>query len=239
MNQTHYFLIIPAGGSGKRMGSEAPKQYLELDGKSLLQHTLERMHRLPHFSRIVVAAAETDSLFISMLQQLPTDLRTRLVVAPGGAERMHSVRNALLALQDEARADDWVLVHDAVRPCVRTSDVEKLISVLQDEPAGGLLAVPARDTIKTADATGYVTGTLERSILWQAVTPQMFRYGVLTRALDLAVQTGGQMTDEAAAVEQLGLPVKLVAGRSDNIKITWPEDLLLAAALLTGQAKEH
>lgn len=163
---------------------------------------------------------------------LPRSLRERITTVPGGTERMHSVLNALRALEGRAIEQDWVLVHDAVRPCVRRADLEHLMTVLANEPAGGLLGIPVRDTLKRADATGQVLATLERTNLWQAATPQMFRYGPLLEALTAAVRAGLVLTDEAAAVERLGMPVKLVQGQSDNIKVTWPEDLQLADALL-------
>ncbi len=220
------------------MQAEVPKQYLMVAGKSLLQHSLERLGALPEIDRIVVALAAEDSDWPMLLQHLPTNITDKLLLAEGGAERMESVANALSALQPFAADDDWVLVHDAVRPCVHPSDVRKLMRELLQERAGGLLAVPVRDTLKESDGSQLVVRTVERSRIWQAATPQMFRFAVLQRAIQRVQAEHKIVTDEASAVEALGLPVRLVPGRSDNIKVTYPEDLVLAAAVLQAQARE-
>ena len=178
-----HFLVVPAAGRGRRAGLGLPKQFARVCGKPLLQHTLECFAPLPGISGMLLALDEQDEATQDFLASLPADLRQRLVTVPGGAERMHSVLNALHALQGRARDDDWVLVHDAVRPCLRRADVERLFETLAPECAGGLLAVPVRDTLKRADATGQVLATLERGDVWQAATPQMFRYGLLRQAL--------------------------------------------------------
>lgn len=152
---------------------------------------------------------------------------------------MQSVLNALTALQPFAEDNDWVLVHDAVRPCIHPADVHKLMHELASEAAGGLLAIPVRETLKESDGGQLVQRTVDRSRMWQAATPQMFRFAVLQRALQqAAVARRAAPTDEAAAVEAQGLPVRLVAGRTDNIKVTYPGDLLLAAAVLEAQSRE-
>ena len=220
------------------MQAEVPKQYLMVAGKSLLQHSLERLGALPEIDRIVVALAAEDSDWPMLLQHLPTNITDKLLLAEGGAERMESVANALSALQPFAADDDWVLLHDAVRPCVHPSDVRKLMRELLQERAGGLLAVPVRDTLKESDGSQLVVRTVERSRIWQAATPQMFRFAVLQRAIQRVQAEHKIVTDEASAVEALGLPVRLVPGRSDNIKVTYPEDLVLAAAVLQAQARE-
>ena len=220
------------------MQAEVPKQYLMVAGKSLLQHSLERLGALPEIDRIVVALAAENSDWPMLLQHLPTNITDKLLLAEGGAERMESVANALSALQPFAADDDWVLVHDAVRPCVHPSDVRKLMRELLQERAGGLLAVPVRDTLKESDGSQLVVRTVERSWIWQAATPQMFRFAVLQRAIQRVQAEHKIVTDEASAVEALGLPVRLVPGRSDNIKVTYPEDLVLAAAVLQAQARE-
>lgn len=232
MKPSRYFLIIPAAGSGKRMGLQSAKQFLSVQGKSILQHTLQRFSAVPGLELTVLALNLQDQASTDFLTALPAALQQRLRIVAGGAERMHSVQCALEALQGEAADDDWVLVHDAVRPCVRAADVIKLMGTLANEPAGGLLALPVRDTLKRAAADGHVLSTLDRTNVWQAATPQMFRYAVLVQALAAAQAAGVQVTDEAAAVERLGLPVKLVPGHADNIKLTWPEDLALLEALL-------
>jgi 2-C-methyl-D-erythritol 4-phosphate cytidylyltransferase len=151
----------------------------------------------------------------------------------GGAERGQSVRNGLEALREWAGPDDWVLVHDAVRPCLCTEDLDRLLAELDDDPVGGLLAVPVRDTLKQADATGRVATTVDRAQLWHALTPQMFRLGLLCDALQSALARGLRVTDEAAAMEAAGFSPRLVEGRADNVKITRPEDLALAEFYLT------
>jgi 2-C-methyl-D-erythritol 4-phosphate cytidylyltransferase len=166
-------------------------------------------------------------------------LARKLVTAAGGAERMQSVSNALAALRPFAADHDWVLVHDAVRPCVHPADVRKLMRELAREEAGGLLAVPVRETLKESDEGQRVSRTVDRSRIWQAATPQMFRFAVLERALQRAIAARKTATDEAAAVEECGGPVRLVAGRADNLKVTYPGDLLLAAAILETQAREE
>jgi 2-C-methyl-D-erythritol 4-phosphate cytidylyltransferase len=169
---------------------------------------------------------------------LPLTLVSKLLVAEGGSERMQSVSNALALLEPFAAADDWVLVHDAVRPCVQASDARKLMQELRQERAGGLLALQVRETLKEGDERGFVQRTVDRSRIWQAATPQMFRFSVLQSALQQALADNRSVTDEAAAVEAAGLPVRLVTGRADNIKVTYPGDLALVAAVLQAQAAE-
>jgi 2-C-methyl-D-erythritol 4-phosphate cytidylyltransferase len=221
------------------MQADTPKQYLGIAGKTLLQRSLERLGALPEISRIAVALAADDAAWIDVAKQLRPELAGKVVTATGGAERMQSVSNALDALRPFAADDDWVLVHDAVRPCAHPLDVRKLMQELLREEAGGLLAVRVRETLKESDAKERVLRTVDRSNIWQAATPQMFRFAVLQRALRQAIDAGRSVTDEAAAVEALGLPVRLVAGRADNLKVTYPGDLPLAAAILEAQAHEE
>lgn len=221
------------------MQAETPKQYLPVSGSTLLQHSLERVGGMPEIARIVIALAADDSTWSTLARQLQPELAAKVLVTTGGAERMQSVVKALEALQPYAQGDDWVLVHDAVRPCVHPADVRKLMQELAHDPSGGLLAVPVRETLKESDGGQQVQRTIDRSRLWQAATPQMFRFAVLQRALQHATAAQNTVTDEAAAVEALGLPVRLVAGRADNIKVTYPGDLLLAAAVLDAQAREE
>jgi 2-C-methyl-D-erythritol 4-phosphate cytidylyltransferase len=230
-----YFLVLPAAGSGRRMQAEVPKQYLELNGSSLLEHSLERLGALPEIAHIAIALAADDLTWPALAKRLRPEVARKVLVTTGGAERMQSVANALAALRPLAADADWVLVHDAVRPCVHPADVRKLMQELAQEEAGGLLGVPVRETLKESADGEFVRRTVDRSRIWQAATPQMFRFAVLQRALQQATAA----TDEAAAVEGLGLPVRLVAGRADNIKITYPGDLLLAAAVLAAQAAEE
>lgn len=232
MSTPRHFLVIPAAGSGRRMQQSLPKQYLQVLGKSLLQHTLESLDDLAQLDVIVLAVTPQDEHIDAVLAALAPDLREKVLLVEGGAERAQSVRAGIVALAAQAAPQDWVLVHDAVRPCVRSDDVRLLLLELQNETAGGLLAQPVRDTLKRADAHGYVQSTVDREWLWQAATPQVFRHGILLQALNHCEAQGLLVTDEAAAVEALGLPVKLVQGHADNIKVTWPEDLALAETLL-------
>jgi len=229
-------LLLPAAGSGRRMAAERPKQYLSVAGKTLLQHTLERLALLPLAERITLVLAAGDPWWPEVAAGLPLALRRRLQCVDGGAERAASVLQGLEALQPGVQAEDFVLVHDAVRPCVALEDIRRLMVSLEHEPAGGLLASPLRDTLKRVDAAGYVVSTADRRGLWSAAAPQMFRYGVLLEAVRAAQRAGVMVTDEAQAVEQLGHRVLVVAGRADNIKVTFPEDLPLVERLLQGGA---
>lgn len=231
--EARYFLVLPAAGSGLRMGAERPKQYLDLNGLPVLQQTLQRLAAMVHFSNIVLVLSADDAYWPELADELQPALREKILLAEGGAQRCDSVLHGLMALKDLARESDWVLVHDVVRPCVHVDDVRKLIADLQQETAGGLLASPLRETLKHSDGAGMVQHTVDRSRLWCAATPQMFRYGVLLHALRQARASTAQMvTDEAEAVERIGQPVRLVPGRADNVKITFPEDLQLASLLL-------
>jgi 2-C-methyl-D-erythritol 4-phosphate cytidylyltransferase len=160
-----------------------------------------------------------------------------VLTAPGGVERAESVANALTVLRERAADGDWVLVHDAARPCVRREDLVKLIAELRDDPVGGLLAVPVRDTMKQADAEQRCAATVDRSRLWHALTPQMFRLGALRAALRAALAAGVTVTDDASAMERVGLRPRLVEGHADNLKITRPEDLALAEFHLRQQGR--
>ncbi len=223
--------VIPAAGSGMRMGEAVPKQYLPLAGRTVIEHSMARLAALPRVAGLVVALAEGDPYWSTLQPQLGVPVQR----ITGGAERCHSVLAALTWLLGVADAHDWVLVHDAARPCVRRADLQRLIATLAEDSVGGLLAVPARDTKKRADATGRVLETVDRADLWQAQTPQMFRLGTLHEALSRAIAAGVLVTDEASAMEQAGLMPRLVEGHADNIKITRPEDLVLAEFYLSQQ----
>jgi len=233
--------VVPAAGVGSRMNSAVPKQYLQLQGKSVLALALLRLLELPLISNIVVAiSAEELQSEDSYWQQLQFNNNSRIQVCAGADSRHGSVANALTALVDKAHEDDWILVHDAVRPCVRSSDIQALINAVQHHPAGGLLAAPVRDTLKIAEpGRDSVQGTLDRRHVWAAFTPQMFRYGLLRKALQHAVSTGIEITDESSAIEALNYSPLLIRGNPDNIKITHPGDLLLASAILTAQTSER
>jgi len=224
MNRPRCWAVLPAAGVGRRMGAAIPKQYLPLAGRRVIDHALLILLQHPRIDGAVVALSADDHWW----DEMQPDVDKPLLRAVGGGERSQSVLNALAELAKLAAADDWVLVHDAVRPCLNSADLDRLIDTLQADPVGGLLAVPVRDTMKRADAVGRVCATVERADLWHAQTPQMFRLGALTTALQQALAQGLNITDEASAMEAAGLAPRLVEGRADNIKITRPEDLALA-----------
>ncbi|MEX2367211.1 MAG: 2-C-methyl-D-erythritol 4-phosphate cytidylyltransferase [Pseudohongiellaceae bacterium] len=226
-NDCRYWAIIPAAGLGRRMGATVAKQYLRIDHRTILELTIERLHRIGRLEKIVLVLHPEDSSWTF----LNTSHYSNIVTAAGGEERCHSVLNGLEYLKNEAADNDWILVHDAVRPCVSVGDIEKLISVLADDPVGGILASRVRETVKRAGGDT-ILETLNREDLWLAATPQMFRYRILHDAMEAAIGNNLQATDEAAAVEAMGLNVKLVTGRSDNIKVTHPEDIELARFIL-------
>jgi 2-C-methyl-D-erythritol 4-phosphate cytidylyltransferase len=222
------FALIPAAGSGSRMGGELPKQYLSLDGRPLLYRALESLCRHPGIERVFIVLAPGDAHFAKLDWHPLTDKLVPLYC--GGEARAASVFNGLLAASDEIEVDDWVLVHDAVRPCLSPDALERLITELRNEATGGLLALPVVDTLKRGDADSFVVQTESREHLWQAQTPQMFRYRLLIEALRGIAPA--LATDEARAIEQLGLKPKLVRGDARNLKVTYPHDLALAEMIL-------
>lgn len=227
--------VIPAAGSGDRMGAAIPKQYLELAGKTVIEWSLALFGAHPSISGVVVALPGRDEHWARLA---PAPERPPVTVT-GGAARHLSVLNALRRLGEMARPDDWVLVHDAARPCLRRADLDRLIAMLWGHPVGGLLGVPVPDTLKRVDARGDVAETLARDGVWRALTPQMFRLGLLTQALEAAVAAGVAVTDEAAAMERAGHTVRMVEGHADNIKITTPGDLALAEAFLRERRQQE
>lgn len=222
--------VVPAAGVGKRMQADRPKQYLDLAGTCVIERTLTRLLAADVFSAIAVAISEQDPYWT----ELAIAKHSCIIKATGGKERADSVLSALLILRDRAADEDWVLVHDAARPCLTVSDVHRLIDTLSGHPTGGILALPSHDTLKDV-ADFHITCTIDRGRIWRALTPQMFRYGVLKRALQQAAVEGSVVTDEASALELIGLQPKIVEGRPDNIKITCPEDLKLAEFYLERQ----
>ena len=230
MNDAIY-AVVPAAGAGKRMGSATPKQYLEIAGRSVLEHTLRRLAGHALIKKVVVAISAGDEYFETLRPRLPG----KISAVRGGVERCHSVLAALQALAREAATDDWVMVHDAARPCVRSLDLDRMIATLGDDAVGGILAVPVRDTLKRCDESGAIIATVDRTQLWHALTPQMFRLGTLTHAIEAALARGMMVTDEAQAIEHAGLMPRVVAGHADNLKITHPEDLELARLILAAQ----
>jgi len=226
-NLPRYFAIVPAAGIGTRMGNNIPKQYLLLQHKPILEHALIPLLNYEPLQKVVVVLHENDKHWQKLSLNHP-----KLITITGGIERFHSVFNGLLALQNIAKSHDWILVHDAARPCLQQSDIDKLVHTLKDHPVGGVLGVPIRDTIKKV-SDQQIISTLDRKELWQAYTPQMFRYGLLKKALEFAINNNLIATDEAAAIELIGEKPAMVEGRRDNIKITEPSDLKLAEFYLS------
>ncbi|HMB57648.1 MAG TPA: 2-C-methyl-D-erythritol 4-phosphate cytidylyltransferase [Arenimonas sp.] len=220
--------VMPAAGRGTRFGSETPKQYLEVAGRTLIEHSLRALLGHPGVDGIMVALSPEDPYWAGWREMEGKPILTCI----GGAERADSVLSALQALPATVSEDQWVLVHDAARPCLRGLDLTRLIAMGQADPVGAILAAPVRDTIKRADAQVRISATEARDSLWRALTPQMFRRGGLTRAMQAAMRTGLVVTDEAMAMERLGLKPLLVEGSEDNIKVTTPADLALAEFIL-------
>jgi 2-C-methyl-D-erythritol 4-phosphate cytidylyltransferase len=214
------------------MAAAVPKQYLPLAGRTVIEWSLAPFLQRERTSGIVVVLAEADQRW------LQTDLagHEKIITTTGGAERMDSVLAGLKALETRAAGGDWVLVHDAARPCLAGADLDRLITELSNDEVGGLLAAPVVDTLKRADEQQRIDQTVPREKLWRALTPQMFRFELLRRALQSAVENCVAVTDEAQAVEALGLRPKLIAGDADNIKITLPEDLPRAERILRARS---
>ncbi len=228
MNQAAFWAVIPAAGTGSRMQSDIPKQYLQLNGKTVIEHTLDAFCENKKIKGIIVAVSAQDTLWKSLAISSHPKIKTTL----GGAERCHSVLNCLQFLADMAATDDWVLVHDAARPCINSVEIDHLINKLVDHPVGGLLALPVRDTMKRAGKDNIVSETVDREGLWHALTPQMFRLADLTHALQQSIEKNQMVTDEAQAMEKMGLKPLLVEGQAGNIKITRKDDLALAELYL-------
>jgi 2-C-methyl-D-erythritol 4-phosphate cytidylyltransferase len=211
------------------MGGDLPKQYLELQGRKVIDHTLQRLLDHPLIERAYVALSPQDAYW----QDCEHAGDGRVERVAGGEERCHSVLNALNVLQAVANKDDWVLVHDAARPCLSRKDLDHLIETLRHHPVGGLLGVPVQDTLKRVVDGSEISETVPRGDLWQAYTPQMFRLGLLVDALQEALKKGRLVTDDASALELAGYTPMMVEGHAGNIKITRPADLALAAFYLT------
>ncbi|MDJ0738477.1 MAG: 2-C-methyl-D-erythritol 4-phosphate cytidylyltransferase [Gammaproteobacteria bacterium] len=232
MSGPSYWAVVPAAGVGKRMGSSVPKQYLQLGGRAVIDHTIERLLLHPSIDGLYLALSDEDGYWGDTEFAGHPDL----VTVPGGTERCYSVFNALQRLRARTHADDWVLVHDAARPCVRRGDIDHLIAMLRGHEVGGLLGMPVRDTMKRTDPADRIVATVDRGHLWHAFTPQMFRLGVLYEAMRSALDAGQLVTDEAGAIERAGRRPIMVESHADNLKITRPEDLPLAAYYLERQA---
>lgn len=224
--------VVPAAGIGSRMQSECPKQYLSIGGKTLLEHALNSLLAHPAVSRIIVAISPDDPYFST----LPMASDPRVMVVRGGKERADSVLAGLKAVSS-AR---WVLVHDAARPCLHIDDLTRLLAITTTSQVGGILAAPVRDTMKRAEPGKQdIAHTVDREALWHALTPQLFPLELLRDCLVRALNEGATITDEASALEYCGYHPELVMGRSDNIKVTRPEDLALAAFYLTQSSNKE
>jgi 2-C-methyl-D-erythritol 4-phosphate cytidylyltransferase len=222
------WVVVPAAGRGARFGGELPKQYQPILGRPLIRHTLERLAACPRVAGLCVALAPDDAHWPGW-----RELKGKPVLrCDGGAERADSVLAGVRALPAAVREKDWVLVHDAARPCLRRDDLERLLDHGGAHDVGAILAAPVRDTLKRAGARGTIARSEPREQLWRAFTPQMFRRAALERALESALAAGVRITDEAMAFERLGLAPLLVEGAEDNLKVTTPADLALAEYLL-------
>ena len=232
MKPSDVWAVVPAAGIGRRFAGEHPKQYVELGARPVIAHVIAKLAAVRGVAGIVAAVAPADPWWNEAAEGFGVSVTT----VAGGAERRDSVLNALDHLSAMAAAGDLVMVHDAVRPCVDVADIERVVAVARTAPDGAILAVPVGDTLKRAGPEGSIAGTVERSRLWRAFTPQVFPLGRLRAAVRDAIESGLEVTDEAQAMEHVGARPLLVEGSPGNIKITRPEDLALARALLEADA---
>lgn len=232
MLQPHHKLwaIIPAAGSGSRFSKTELKQYQIIQDKTVLEHTVARLNQLP-LTGYILAIGEQDNVAETLVF---SDIE-KAHFCFGGQERVHSVLNALEYLSDVASEDDWVFVHDAARPCVSLDCLQNLVLTATKYDQAAILAILVRDTLKRVVSGAEIQETVDRSTLWQAQTPQIAKLGILKKAIQQALVDGATITDEASALEHIGEKVVVVAGRSDNIKITYAEDLDLAKLILAAQ----
>lgn len=224
--------VVPAAGRGERFGGRIPKQYAMLHGRPVIAWSVAALLAERSIARVLVVLAKGDRRWRSIAESRDP----RVSTCVGGERREHSVANALAALAGVARERDWVIVHDAARPCLRREDLRSLLAATRADPVGGLLAVPVSDTLKKLGAGGRSERTVPRDGLWRALTPQVFRYGLLARAMGLCIERDRIVTDEASAIEALGLRPLLVRGHADNVKVTEADDRDLAEAILRTRA---
>ena len=229
MISPYFFALIPAAGIGERSGAAVPKQYLPLAGRAMLRHVLDTFAASPIITHTFVVVSVDDGY----IDQAAAGVPCCSILREGGATRCESVLKGLIAMREQVRDQDWILVHDAARPGLGIGMIGKLVAGLCDDAVGGLLALPIVDTLKRAGDNSRVQDTVSRTALWAAQTPQMFRYGLLRRALEQAPET---TTDEAGAIEALGLEPKLIEGSARNFKVTMPQDFALAELYLKGLA---
>jgi 2-C-methyl-D-erythritol 4-phosphate cytidylyltransferase len=222
----HHFALLPAAGVGARMGVGHPKQYLDIHGRPMIWHAIRAFERHPAIARVYVVLAAEDGWWADYDWSAFAKLS---VLRCGGATRAESVANGLCAMAEDVGREDWVLVHDAARPCLSRVLLDKLLAELAGDEVGGILAAPVADTLKREGEGRRIRETVSRERLWGAQTPQMFRHGLLLQALE---QAGSAVTDEASALEFIGLAPRLVESDLTNLKVTYPRDLEVAAWLL-------
>lgn len=229
MQAQSYWVIIPAAGSGNRFSHNLPKQYCELRGKTVIEHTLNVFLKNKQVKQVVVALSAEDTVF----SKLPIADHARVTTVQGGATRMQSVLNALNWIKTVGQTQDWVMVHDAVRPALHAEDLENLMLTVGEDEVGGILASPVQDTIKFSTQSNRIAHTVSRNALWQALTPQLFRMNVLLEGLNRCEAIGFVATDEAQAVEQFGHKPKIVKSKHPNPKLTFPQDIHFLTHLLS------
>jgi 2-C-methyl-D-erythritol 4-phosphate cytidylyltransferase len=233
MNTPTVHALIPAAGRGTRYGGAVLKQYLPIRGKAVLAHSISAFQFHPLIASITVVLADDDQWFESSVGSLSSAVKT----VTGGDSRAESVRNGLRFISENYSDLDWVLVHDAARPCLSPASLDRLLEEGLQTPEGAILAMPVGDTLKRAGEKQKIISTLDRRGLWAAQTPQLFPVGVLAEAIDKAYKSGCELTDEASAMEFVGATPKLVMGSAANIKITHSSDLAIAEVLLVGRSK--
>lgn len=229
-NKTKIWALIPAAGIGTRMKSELPKQYLEIDGKTILEHSLSKFLEHPSIDKVVVALHPNDNHWA----KIKIANHSKIITVEGGATRAESVLNGLKAIQQQHQQDDWVMVHDAARPCLDAGSIDALIQAGKESKHGAILAIPSVDTVKLANANQKIDKTLNREQIWLAQTPQYFPVQILADAIKTGLEQGLAITDEASAIEAQGMHPALVIGTRKNIKVTQPEDMMLASVWLAG-----
>ncbi|NQY26557.1 MAG: 2-C-methyl-D-erythritol 4-phosphate cytidylyltransferase [Piscirickettsiaceae bacterium] len=231
MSSQQIWAVVPAAGIGTRMLADRPKQYLQLDGKTVIEQTLQRLTSHPKIQGVIVSIAQDDPWWPALAFNSDTVIHSVI----GGETRADSVLNALTELASITEDDPWVLVHDAARPCLRHQDIDQMLTLLEGHTVGGILGIPVNDTVKRTNNHNEIVETVTRDHLWRASTPQMFHLQALKSALSTAKQQGDVVTDEASAMELAGLQPMMVEGHADNIKITVSQDLALASLYLQQQ----
>jgi len=216
-----YWVVIPAAGIGRRMGGDIPKQYVSVNGKTIVEHTIDNFIGRKEIENICIAISESDKFWSA----LPISKNKKMITTIGGNERYESVYNGLCALKDKANNDDWVLVHDAVRPCLKKSIIDRLITDINSNDVGGILALPCFETMKKVNNNRHIEETINREIIWRAQTPQVFKYKKLLLAIENAINENIHITDEAMAMELLNYKPIVIMGDEKNIKITHQTDL--------------